>query len=779
MCQKPRRFGFRSPKVSLREERGGIGHERKPKAWWRVESMKPRGRIFAVGTGLAVLGIALAATPWGQSVETGLGLDALFRLRGAVPPPQDVLIVSIDRRSADYFDLPNQPRKWPRSLHGELVEELAERGASVVAFDLDLRESRDAKDDQAFADAVARAGNVLLLSYLNAETFGTVRANDKRSTVRVERLVPPVRELAEAAKSLAPFPLPKVPAKVNQAWLFKEGAGNAATLPAVAFQMFARPEVAFFERQLARQFSTRGRLATPLGLDEQQKARRIRETLTNEAAVRRSLKGQLEAASMDLYDRERLDALWRLYAGESHAFLNFYGGPGAVRTVPYHHFFLPRRKAVTPTLPSLEGKAVFVGFAEQRQPEQEDGFYTAFTRADGVDVSGVEIAATTFANLADQRMLRVLSPSLSLALHGVWALVLMGLLTRFSGLYVLPVALLCAAALMVGVYYLFATWNWWIPFVIMVGIQLPMAAAFGLVWHYRVVRNERENVRSTFGLYVPSQAVDELVENRDRLGRARQLTEGICLATDAKGYSSVAEGMTPDALHHLLNQYFAIVFAAIRRERGLIVDVIGDASLSVWSTQMGAGAYNGANACHAALAMLDDLGQFAQSTSGPAMTVRVGLHRGPLSIGNVGAGSHFEFRAVGDTVNVASRLEGLNKQLGTHILASKAVVDTATNISTRRLGQFRLAGRSAPTDVYEILGEVGCEGISQPMLGRFDAGLRAFEQEQFTHAARSFAQCLALMPDDGPSRFYLDLCERYAAESSPRLWDGVVALVAK
>jgi adenylate cyclase len=186
--------------------------------------------LFGIGTGL--WGIVLCVSPWGSRLEENLGLNLLFRIRGAVEPPPEVVIIGIDQASARRLKLHHKPQLWPRSLHTQLVRRLEEANAKLIAFDVIFDEPRDAKQDTDFAAAIAEAGNVLLVEVLRKEKLSL---EDGSGQLEIERLNQPIAVLRDAA--LAPFPIPKVPVKVSQYWTFKTGAGSALPSPWLPFRL--------------------------------------------------------------------------------------------------------------------------------------------------------------------------------------------------------------------------------------------------------------------------------------------------------------------------------------------------------------------------------------------------------------------------------------------------------------------------------------------------------------------------------------------------------------
>jgi len=234
--------------------------------------------------------------------------------------------------------------------------------------------------------------------------------------------------------------------------------------------------------------------------------------------------------------------------------------------------------------------------------------------------------------------------------------------------------------------------------------------------------------------------------------------------------------MAPEALAALMNRYYESLFQPVREHGGFVSDVVGDAMLAVWA-QVKPDAGQRAQACRAALDVAQAAERFSQSLESAGLSTRIGLHAGPILLGNIGAADHFEYRAVGDIVNTAARLQALNKLLGTRVLVSRETVDGLDEFRVRDLGVFLLPGKTRPTAVLELQGvaqtatHVGL-GLAQD----FATALREFKERGFARARTSFVQLLERFPQDGPSRYYLALCEHYLARPPGPAWDGVVTV---
>ncbi|MGD8630123.1 MAG: CHASE2 domain-containing protein, partial [Gammaproteobacteria bacterium] len=363
-----------------------------------------KGLLAGLATGLA--GALLALTPLGMDFEKHIGLDWLFHVRGPVKPPPEVAVVAINERDIAGLGLPKLPRDWPRSVHGELINRLVEYGASVIVFDMDFQRPKDAVHDAEFARAVAASERVVLFERLEGKRQPIHDlSGEQTGTIWVEELIPPIPELEDAAKALAPFPVPKVQVNVYQYWPFKPSAGYVATMPAAALQVHALP-VQQSWMKLLEQAGARGIQDLPrqqAGVGRAAGVRRLMQTLHDAfasdpglgARLRNALARDTGMVALTPDERRLLTALTGLYEGDANRYLNFYGPPGSIPNIPYNVVM----QADAGSVPDFTGKVVFVGFSDLYDPGQPDRFYTVFTNEDGVDLSGVEIAATAFGNL--------------------------------------------------------------------------------------------------------------------------------------------------------------------------------------------------------------------------------------------------------------------------------------------------------------------------------------------------------------------------------------------
>lgn len=707
-----------------------------------------------VGAILGLTGVLLGLSHWGQTLEEEFGLAALFALRGPVAAPPEVAIVAIDGDSAAQLKLPTEPRRWPRALHARLVDRLADAGAAVIVFDMHFAEPRDPTDDERFAASMRRANNVALFAYLKKET--TLLPGGTEAIV--ERLVPPVARLAQSAQALAPFPLPKVPVRVNEFWTHKTSAGEVATLPVAALHLYMSPLydefVAAAARSGAAPLPSKAVAVGAIPLFAQQ----LRETLSKDAAARTAMQSALNVTNDERH--RRLTALLDTVIGPERRYLNYYGPARTLVTIPYH-------EALNQPLPDLRGKAVFVGFAERYQPEQKDYFYTVYSQANGSDLSGVEILATAFANLIDGRDVRPLTPAAQAGVLAFWGMIVGFVATILGTRATLGALVLVGAGYLALAYAQFAAYARWLPLVVPLLLQAPAAFVTGVLIRHAEARRERGVIRRAFGYYLPDDAVDQLARGGtvDQLGR---LVYGVCIATDIERYAGVAERLPPDELRTLMNRYYEVVFAPVRRNGGIVSDVVGDAMVALWvSTRPDATVRE--HACRAGLEIQSGVERFNAATN-PKLPTRIGIHAGEVMLGNVGAIDHYEYRAVGDMVNTAARLQELARTLGVSLIASGETLAGLAGLRTRPLGTFVLRGKTVPLAVHQLCPDDKTTGA---LHAGFAAALELFYDQRFAPASEAF-DALWTEHRDPPCAFYRDLARRYTM--APAAWTGAVDL---
>lgn len=739
-----------------------------------------------------VFGLLLSVIPPALKLEEDLGLHLLFALRGPMEVPRDVLIVSMDNESAQNLSLLSKPEKWPRSIHASLIQNLIAEEAGVIAFDIFFEEPKIPEEDAQFAKVIKAARNVVLCEMLRQETVPLTDEKGVRTgLINVEKQLPPLPVFAESAVATAPFPLPKVPVKVSRYWTFKTEAGDKPTLPVVAFQVHGLQVYDEFVRLLGMQLplaSARippNRDAVVADGNVEKLAMSLREIFLERPDLTRAM---LTAAEREPFsfippaNARLLKALIRMYSAPDRAYLNFYGPPGTIPTIPYYRILQGRSPSdESPYVQGLKGKVLFIGLSQLLRPEQRDGFYTVFSQPNGIDMSGVEVAATAFANILDGTHIQPLGTLNTILLLSLWGF-LLSFVCRF--LPAAPSAIcvsLAAIAYLWLAHHAFKTSFTWYPLVVPLVAQLPVAFFGTLWWKYRDTHRERDLIRRAFGYYLPDKVVDEISRGMGDMKAAPETVFGTCLSSDGEQYVRLSEVMTPQELNRFMNSYYEAVFQPVRRHGGIISDVVGDSMMAIWAASHSDKDLR-FQACIAALEVVDAVRLFnANGTSaGYRLPIRVGLHSGHVSLGSIGGIDHYEYRAVGDVVNTASRIETLNKLLRTRVLVSEEVVEGLEDLLLRRLGWFILPGKTKPVAIFELIGllrEAGDE--TRRLCERFSKGLSAYLKQAWDEAIRAFQSCLETDRHDGPSTFFLGQSELLKESPPGENWDGVFVVTTK
>ena len=307
-----------------------------------------------------------------------------------------------------------------------------------------------------------------------------------------------------------------------------------------------------------------------------------------------------------------------------------------------------------------------------------------------------------------------------------------------------------------------------------------LAAAFN-----RMIVQLRENrrVRETFGKYIDPRVVEGLIDRPTLTaaeGERRVMTVLFC---DLKGFTSVSEGMTPHGLVKVMNRYLSTMSQPIRTNRGIIDKYIGDAIMAYWGPPFVGEADHARLACLAALEMIERIATLrreipellgVRGTSMEKCDLRIGVATGEALVGSIGSDIMMSYTVMGDVVNLASRLEGANKEYGTRNLVSEKTNAAAGNtVEVREIDRVVVAGQTHSEIIFEILGRKG-EVTSQQLSSRnkYLEGLAAYREQRWDDALRALNASLEAMPGDGPSMALLKRIESLKANPPPLGWDG-------
>jgi adenylate cyclase len=654
----------------------------------------PYAAIAAVGLALGLLAESVSLA---QRLEWAL-YDRILTIATRDPrPPADLVIVAIDEPS---FGEMGMPWPWPRRVHASLVEALARGGARAIALDLVFDQPSGPEDDGALADAVRRAGNVILASD---------RAVTTDRGYQIEQWVEPLPMLARRAASVAAVVVePDPDGVVRRAATTIDDRPSLAAAAAAWQPGFAAP-------------------ADP--------------------------------------GRSRL--------------IPFLGAPRrGVVTVSYYQVIEPG--LLPPDM--FRDKIVLVGrsLSAAAALDQPDHFPTPVS----MRMPGVEIHANQIDALLKRRWIAEPFGSLraTLALSAAFGSVAALAFFRFTPAGALGGLLVATLAATPAAYLALVRGSAHVP---VVGPLLAAAGVFLSTTTYRFALGQRERrlIKRAFQHYVAPAIVQQMLDDPSRLKLGGEAYDVTVIFTDLDGFTTVSEGLEPDALRATLSTYFGAMMDMLLAEHATLDKFIGDAIMVYFGCPIPDAAHP-ARACRAALAMqrrLDALNQDWRRAGAPELRMRIGVNTGIAVAGNMGTAEIFNFTILGDCVNLASRLEGVNKEYHTRtIVGEDTWMRVRRDFEARELDRIRVKGKQQPIAIYELLAEAG--GLAtdrRRVCDRFAEGLELYRTRKWGEAAAAFRAALEGDAADGPSRVFVDRCEHYAEAPPAEPWDGVHIMTTK
>jgi adenylate cyclase len=636
------------------------------------------------------IALLVSLTPAWKQVEFRL-LDSMMVASAPDRSAFPITVVGIDEAS---FSELGMQWPWSRCLHAELLDRLSASGAALVVFDIVFAEPSNKEDDQCFADAIRRAGNVVL------------------AADRVYRESSGVRQWMR----LDPYPA-------------FTGAGAQTGFATVSL------DADLVIRQIPQSGDALWRIVV--------------------AELMRRFPELMPALDM------APGALIR-YTGKDHTF----------PYVSYHEVVKP-----TGAIPAdfFRDQVVIVGRDVKASPDvesaQADLFATPFLASTGWLMPGAEVHANIIETaLANNAIIRLHGGVLAgwLALIAAACAILM---RRWRPL---GSALGCAAvmaAIVAATWGVFVGWHVWVPAGSSLALIPLMYMSLG-GWSYITEQMRRKEITRVFSLYVTPQVVDYLIAHPERINLGGERRDITLMFTDLAGFTTFSEALSPEQVTYVLNRHFTDMTDILLEQQGTLVQFIGDAIMAFW----GAPLDDEDHAYHAvvtAIAMqkaMEKLREELAKENLPQIRMRIGIHSGSVVVGNLGSAKRFGYTAIGDDVNLASRLEGINKLYGTGIMISG---DTARQvegrIALRPVDLVIVKGKSQAVEVFTPCENAKISGITKQ-------AIHSFRSREWDAAEAGFKELLALDPKDGIAALYLKRIAAFRNAPPPDHWDGAVEL---
>jgi len=704
-------------------------------------------------------------------------LDERFNRRGPIDikGEPEVIIIEITQDSYDQIPSPYNSWPWPRSFYAKLIENLNNAGAKAIGVDLVLStgDKFDPKNDSLLADVLRKAGNVTLAGKIDIKNEALLAGTNVNS---VSEGIGVVRSLNE-----------------NYGNIFY---GNNASIGIV---------------QVSGDYDGIYRRYTPFvysGIADKRVPTFGFSVLNSYYGIERGKTVENDPGYFVLGEKKipKFDRTSLL--------VNFYG-INAYTKFKHFNFIDIIDDNEFSTLDELEfdaeintwdnpdygllhqgifdGKIVLVG---STMPEDKDVLPVSISsgkrKGDNL-MYGVEFHATAIQNIISEDYIVTQSK-----LSEIFSIILAVFLAYFGSSIVrhrkIKNVLLTETsntvligALVFGLYeismYLFAVQNY-VMFVISPAMGLVFGYGGSTIFHFIRERKQSSQIKRMFSHYVSGVLVNQLIDNPDRLKLGGEKRKISILFSDIAGFSTFSEQMGPEELVSLMNEYLNAMTDVVLKNRGTLDKYIGDAVMAFWGAPISFENHEEL-ACLTALQMQEELEILKQSWKErdlPQIFVRIGINTGDVIVGNIGSKQRFDYTVMGDDVNLASRLEGANKQYGTYIMLSESTaLEVADKFVMRDLDFIKVKGKTKPTKVFELLGIKGDQKAEEKLqsLKLYHEALEQYHKQNFDLAEKLFSSALELNPWDSPSKIYLERIVYYKNNPPEENWDGSFTMKTK
>ncbi|MBC7474825.1 MAG: adenylate/guanylate cyclase domain-containing protein [Candidatus Sericytochromatia bacterium] len=579
--------------------------------------------------------------------------DARFDFRGKREPSKDIIIVSIDNVSMEELD--SWP--WPRDYHAKIVDILKGYGAKAVAFDVIFNKlSREPNNDKIFADSIKKADNVVLASMM----IGGVYSKVSSSSNNVE----------DAMSYTAPDP-------------YEEMLNGKIRYGLVNFQRDLDKNVRW------------GQLIYSLG-----------DLTPSTQSIDNQWEPTFALQILKLYNPQKAQQIQEKYFDKKFL-VNFAGPAHTYKTISFSNVLkgiLLDNEAKTYN-EVFKDKIVLIGATAEIL---HDTLTTPFTQNE--QMPGVEVHAATIDTVMNGIEYKHASDFINNAiiiLLGMIATLLFIYLNPFLGLGFVVLASVIYSAINL---YLFIENRIWIDLTSPIGVMLFVFAG---IYSYRFLIEEKEQrrVRGVFKRYMSPALVEEALRNPNKIPSLDICTKKFVtiLFSDIAGFTTMSEKFPPEEVKRILDEYLTAMTDIVFANNGVLDKYIGDAVMAIYGNINSVDNADDAFRCvKTGIEMqekMKDLRKKWVAEGSVAMQIRIGIHSGEALVGNFGSPLKMDYTVIGDTVNTAARLEGLNKEFSTGIIISQSTYELITNeIDVRSLGPVPVKGKSEAIHVYEVLG---------------------------------------------------------------------------
>ncbi|MBI5048848.1 MAG: adenylate/guanylate cyclase domain-containing protein [Deltaproteobacteria bacterium] len=296
-----------------------------------------------------------------------------------------------------------------------------------------------------------------------------------------------------------------------------------------------------------------------------------------------------------------------------------------------------------------------------------------------------------------------------------------------------------------------------------------------ILYKWTLEAREKRKIKGTFQYYVAAPVMDELMKHPEKLRLGGEEKELTVLFSDIRQFTTISEGLKPDILIKLLNEYLSVMSDVVFKYQGYLDKYIGDAIMAIYGAPLMQEDHI-KKACLTAIEMMEKLNVMKQEWREkglPSLNIGVGINTGNMVIGNIGSEQKYEYTAIGDNVNLASRLEGLNKLYGTNIIISERVQqEIKAELLCRELDIAQVKGKTKPKTIYELVARKGNAQLEEAVES-FQKGIKYYRERRWEEAIKTFNAVIDLKPEDSPSRLYIQRSHQFITNPPPDDWQGI------
>ncbi len=743
-------------------------------------TLRLNGFKISLLVSIAVVAVYLAGAPFLDLMELK-ALDLRFVSRGAVKPGNEVVIAVIDEKSLDALG------RWPwsRKTIAGLIDILTAYGVRSIGLDivfaepdenLDLERitsfrkrvealglenpelmeylslaEKEVDNDRILAEAIERSGKVTLGYFFHASKRGLEHIKGSNSDVDLETIwssrYPSVKYQSERAKRTS---LKEAYALENNLDEFADAAEGSGF-----FNVFPDRDGTVRWAPLVIQY--KGSFFPSLPLRVLQHC--LASSLLSLRIADYGVEG-IQLGKIMIPTDERGKVL-----------INYYGPP---KTFPHYSIADILSGSIPPG--AFRDKILLVGATAI-------GIYDMRVTPFGSTYPGVEIHASIIDNVLRQYFL--IRPDW-ITIIDLTIVMGLGLLLGF----VLPkLKAVSGAAFTIFLFfaffmlnrYLFVSKGVWInivyPFLVLLLVYIGVT-----VFRYITEEREKKKIRGAFHYYVTASVVNEMLKNPEKLKLGGEKKELSVLFSDIRGFTTISEGLSPEMLVKLLNEYLTVMTDIVFKYDGLLDKYMGDAIMAVYGAPLDQDDH-AHRACGTALDMIEELVALQdkwQANGTPRFDIGIGINTGSMVVGNMGSDRRFDYTVMGDSVNLGSRLEGANKQYHTNIIIGEFTYEKVKDkFFCRELDSVRVKGKNLPVKIYELIGRNWVPGDMWEAFDLFRRGLKEYKERRWNEAVETFNRILDLRPDDYPSRLYVERSKSLIENPPSQDWDGVFIMHTK